>query len=101
MITCFIRYQVDRHTIEAFEVYAKRWIALITRFGGTHHGYFMPAEGRSDEALCLFSFPSLAAYEEYRQRAAADPEVQEVVRFGEESGALLDWERSFFRPVFE
>ncbi|WP_280429962.1 NIPSNAP family protein [Nocardia brasiliensis] len=39
---------------------------LVERHGGTHHGYFLPAEGASDKALALFSFSSLAAYEEYR-----------------------------------
>jgi hypothetical protein len=29
--------------------------------GGSHHGYFLPAEGASDQALACFSFPSLLA----------------------------------------
>src|SRR5260370_39319927 len=36
----------------------------VTLHGGTHHGYFLPAEGASDNALALFSFHSLAAYEQ-------------------------------------
>ena len=99
MITCAIRYRVDRKKLAEFEAYARLWIKLIAKFGGRHHGYFLPAEGKSDEALCLFSFPSLAAYEDYRKRAASDDEAQAVVRLGEETGALLDWERTFYRPV--
>jgi uncharacterized protein (DUF1330 family) len=101
MITCFIRYRVDRKKLAEFETYARLWIKLIAKFGGQHHGYFLPAEGKSDEALCLFTFPSLTAYEDYRKRAAADAEAQEAVRFGEETGALLDWDRTFYRPVLE
>jgi hypothetical protein len=101
MITCCIRYRVDRKKLREFEDYAKLWIRLIAKFGGQHHGYFLPAEGKSDEALCLFSFASLAAYEEYRLRAAADPEAREAVRFGEDKGVLLDWDRTFYRPVLD
>ena len=99
MITCCIRYRVDRKKLREFEEYAKLWIALIAKFGGRHHGYFLPGEGKSDEALCLFSFDSLADYEAYRHRAASDREAQEAVRFGEDKGALLDWDRTFYRPV--
>jgi hypothetical protein len=99
MITCFIRYRIDRSKTKEFEAYAKMWLGLIKRFGGQHHGYFLPSEGRSDEALCLFSFPSLAVYEEYRTKAADDEEAKAAVRYAEERGLLLEWERSFFRPV--
>ena len=57
MITCVIRYVVDQDKIEEFEIYAKMWLALMPRFGGTHHGYFLPSEGESDVAMSLFSFP--------------------------------------------
>ena len=49
-----------------FEAYAKMWIPLVEKFGGQHNGYFLPSEGASNIALALFTFPSLAAYEEYR-----------------------------------
>ena len=47
---------------------------LVGRHGGTHHGYFLPGQGASDRALALFSFPSLAAYEQYRSLFGADPD---------------------------
>ena len=99
MITCCIRYKVDRKRLAEFEEYGRLWIRLIGRFGGTHHGYFLPGEGRSDEALALFSFASLSEYERYRKESASDAEAQEAVRFGEERGLLLDWDRTFYRPV--
>ena len=101
MITCFVRYQVNRKKLPEFEEYAKRWIKLVKKFGGQHHGYFLPSEGKSDEALCLFSFPSLADYEKYRIKAATDPEVLATLKYGEDNNTMLEWERTFFRPVFE
>ena len=66
MITCVVEYVIDPAKTEAFERFARRWMELVDRHGGRHHGYFLPAEGASDKALALFSFPSLAAYEQYR-----------------------------------
>jgi hypothetical protein len=77
------------------------WIPLVEKLGGTHHGYFMPSEGASNVALALFTFPSLAEYEQYRKRAATDPECQAAMRYYEETKCFLSFERSFFRPVFK
>jgi NIPSNAP len=60
VITCVVEYTVDARKLDAFEQFGRAWIALVNRHGGTHHGYFLPAEGASDRALALFSFPSLA-----------------------------------------
>jgi hypothetical protein len=49
----------------------------------------------------MFSFPSLAAYETYRDAAADDPECQAAVRYFQETRCFLSYERSFMRPVFE
>ena len=40
MITCHVRYEIDPAQIEAFERFAMRWMELVDRHGGTHHGYF-------------------------------------------------------------
>ena len=88
MITCYLRYVVDPHQLAAFEAYGKLWIRLVEKFGGKHHGYFMPSEGTSNVALAFFSFPSLAAYEDYRKRSFGDPECQVLMtRF---DGDLVD-----------
>jgi hypothetical protein len=63
MITCYLRYQLDPDKLADFEAYGAMWLELLPRFGGIHHGYFLPSEGESDVALAMFSFPSLAAYE--------------------------------------
>jgi hypothetical protein len=99
MITCVVEYVIDPAKIEQFEEFAQRWIELVNRHGGTHHGYFLPSEGASDKALALFSFPSLAAYEEYRQLFGLHPDFIAADRIRDESGCVLRYDRSFMRPM--
>lgn len=101
MITCFLRYVIDPFKLEEFEHYGKLWIGLVERFGGKHHGYFMPSEGANNIALALFTFPSLAAYEKYRAQSFVDAECLAAFEFAKQTGCILSYERSFFRPVFE
>lgn len=101
MITCFLKYEIDADKLADFETYAKMWIPLVEKFGGKHHGYFLPSEGASDIAYALFSFPSLAIYEEYRRQAATDEECQNAMTFYQKTKCFRRYERSFMRPVFE
>lgn len=99
MITCVVEYVIDPTKIDAFERFGRRWMELVDEHGGTHHGYFLPAEGASDKALALFSFPSLAAYEQYRSLFGNDPAFVEADRIRDESGCVLRYERTFMRPL--
>lgn len=99
MITCVVEYVIDPAKTEAFERFGRRWMELVDLHGGTHHGYFLPAEGASDKALALFSFPSLAAYERYRSLFATDPDFIAADRIRDESGCVLRYERTFMRPL--
>ena len=99
MITCHIRYEIDPDQVEAFERFGRRWIELVNRAGGTHHGYFLPAEGASDVAYALFSFESLAAYERYREGFGKDPDFIAADRIRDESGCVRRYERTFLRPL--
>jgi hypothetical protein len=101
MITCHVRYQIDPDKLDAFERFARRWIALVNRSGGQHHGYFLPAEGASDIAYALFSFPSLAAYETYRSQFGQDPDFVAADAIRDESGCVIRYERTFLRPLLE
>jgi NIPSNAP len=101
MITCVIDYTIDPEKIDAFERFARVWIGLVNKHGGSHHGYFLPSEGASDHALALFSFPSLAEYERYRALFGVDLEFIAADRIRDESHCVLRYERSFMRPVFE
>jgi hypothetical protein len=99
MITCVVDYVIDPNKLDDFERFGRRWMDLVSRHGGTHHGYFLPAEGASDRALALFSFPSLAAYEQYRSLFGSDPEFVEADRIRDDSGCVLRYDRSFMRPL--
>jgi hypothetical protein len=101
MVTCFLRYVVDASKLREFEAYGRMWIPLVEKFGGKHGGYLLPSEGASNVALAMFTFPSLAEYEQYRQKAAVDPDCLAAVQFANETKCFLSYERSFFRPVFE
>ena len=97
MITCYLRYVIDPYKLAEFEDYARMWIPLVRKFDG----YFLPHEGANNIAVALFSFPSLAAYEEYRLKMGEDPECQVALRFAEESRCVISYERTFMRPVLE
>jgi NIPSNAP protein len=101
VITCVVEYTIDPAQTAAFEEFARAWIGLVDRHGGRHHGYFLPAEGASDRALALFSFPSLADYERYRTLFGVDPEFVAADRIRDESGCVLRYERTFMRPLLE
>ena len=36
-VTCQIRYTLNLNELSAFESYARTWMMLIERYGGTHH----------------------------------------------------------------
>lgn len=101
MITCVVSYTIDPSEIVAFERFARAWIRLVRLHGGIHHGYFLPGEGASDQALALFSFPSLADYEQYRARFGVDPQFIAADRIRDESGCVLRYERTFMRPLLD
>jgi hypothetical protein len=99
VITCVVEYIIDPAKIADFERFGRRWMELVERHGGVHHGYFLPSEGASDKALALFSFPGLASYETYRERFGSDPDFVEADRIRDESGCVLRYERTFMRPM--
>jgi hypothetical protein len=98
-VTCCIRYVIDPFKRDAFEAYARAWLAIIPACGGDLLGYFMPHEGTNDTALALISFESLAAYEAYRARLKADERGAANFRLAEGERLILREERTFLRPV--
>lgn len=101
MVTCYLRYVIDPNKLSEFEHYAKLWIPLVNKFDGQHHGYFLPSEGANNIALALFSFPSLAKYEQYRIDSFKDEECMAAFDYAKQTGCVLSYERSFFKPVFD
>ena len=55
-VTCEIRYKLDMTKLREFEAYARAWVVLIERHGGTHHGYFLPRPAPGEARI---SFPKL------------------------------------------
>ena len=94
-----MEYVIDARQTAAFERFAREWMRLVDEHGGQHHGYFLPAEGASDKALALFSFPSLADYERYRTLFGVHPDFIAADRIRDESGCVLRYERTFMRPL--
>jgi hypothetical protein len=119
MFTCFIRYRIESDKLDEFREYARSWIALIRKYGGTHHGYFVPGtdednlpsaafsfpglgtEGPVNVAVALFSFPSIDAYEHYRLAVANDEACKAATARFNESKCFSSYERTFLVPIFE
>lgn len=99
MITCYLEYQIDPYKRNEFRQYAELWLPLIEKFGGTHHGYFLPKESASDIAVALFSFDSLAAYEKYRIDSKSDPECAAASKFANDTRCIVRLNRQFLEPI--
>ena len=97
MLTCIIRYEIDPTRRADFETYARRWGQAIPRCGADLVGYFAPHEGSSTLAYGIYHVESLAAYERYRERLAADPLGQENYRFAQERAFLRREDRVFLK----
>lgn len=97
MITCFIRYHIDPTKKEQFNQYARNWGQAIPRCGADLIGYFAPHEGSSTLAYGVYNIESLAAYEEYRERLAADPLGRENYEFAQREKFLLREDRTFLK----
>ncbi|NGX52843.1 MAG: hypothetical protein KR126chlam5_01149 [Candidatus Anoxychlamydiales bacterium] len=118
MFTCLIRYVVDHNKREEFEKYACTWMRLIEKYGGIHHGYFLPVKnsneapnpsfsfpgigenGPSNVAVALFSFSSLEKYEAYRKEIKNDEESRSITAHFKETQCFVSYERSFLQPLF-
>ena len=97
MITCFIRYQIDPFKADAFAEYARNWGKSIPRCGADLIGYFGPHEGSSTTAYGVYSIESLAAYEAYRARLAADPLGRENYEFARREQFIRSEDRIFLK----
>ena len=97
MITCIIRYHIDPNKKTEFEQYARNWGQAIPRCGANLVGYFAPHEGSA--TLAYGSVESLAAYEQYRTRLAADPLGRENYEFAKRERFVLREDRTFLKLV--
>ena len=101
MVTCYLKYVIDPFKAQEFEEYGRMWIPLVNEMGGVHHGYFVPHEGHNNIGYALFSFPSLATYEEYRSKISTCKKCIEALEYAEKTRCILSFERSFMKPIFK
>ena len=101
MITLSIRYTIDPAKLGDFEAYAAGLPDAAERCGARSVQYYLPTKfaGPTNSALALIDFPSLAAYEQYRERLAKDDDNVESIRRAEESGCILVEDRAFLERV--
>jgi hypothetical protein len=97
MLTCIIKYEIDPTKKDQFVSYARNWGQAIPRCGADLIGYFAPHEGSSTLAYGIYNIGSLADYEAYRQRLAADPVGRENYEFAQAEKFLLREERTFLK----
>lgn len=97
MLTCIIRYQIDPTKKAQFQRYAQNWGQAIPRNGAELIGYYAPHEGSSTLAYGIYNIDSLAAYEAYRTRLAADPLGQANYEFAQREKFILREDRTFLK----
>ena len=61
----------------------------------------MPHEGPNNIAVALFSFNSLAAYEDYRIKSSVDLDCIAAYDFEKNNRSIISYERSFMKPITE
>jgi len=99
MLTCVIRYHIDPTKQTEFEQYARTWGQAIPRCGADLVGYYAPHEGSSTLAYGIYNVASLAGYEAYRARLAADPLGRENYEFAQRERFLLREDRTWLRRI--
>lgn len=99
MLTCIIRYHIDPVKKDHFIRYARNWADAIPRCGADLIGYFAPHEGSSTLAYGIYDIPSLADYEAYRARLAADPAGRENYEFAQAERFLMREDRTFLKRI--
>lgn len=97
MITCFIKYEIDPFKKAEFETYARNWGQAIPRCGADLIGYFAPHEGSATTAYGVYTLPSLAEYEAYKTRLAADPLGRQNYEFAKSERFILKEDRIFLK----
>ncbi len=99
MLTCVIRYHIDPTKRDQFVEYAKGWGQAIPRCGADLIGYFAPHEGSSTLAYGIYNIKSLADYEAYRARLAADPTGRSNYEFAQREKFLVREDRTWLKLV--
>lgn len=99
MLTCIIRYEIEPTARDAFARYARNWGEAIPRCGANLIGYYAPHEGSSTLAYGIYDIDSLAEYEAYRARLAADPAGRQNYEFAQAERFIRREDRTWLKRV--
>ncbi len=101
MITCIIKYEIEPFQKEEFRQYSKNWGKIIPRCGADLVGYYGPHEGSATEAYGIYNIESLAAYENYRAKLAADPDGKANFEFAKKHQFIRREDRAFLKAFHQ
>jgi NIPSNAP protein len=99
MYTLFLKYTIDPNKLSDWRAYAEAEFEPITASGGKITGYYSPTEfsGATSEAFATIDVGTMAEYEVYRAKLAANHQHQENARKVEATGAI----RSIYRAIIQ
>jgi hypothetical protein len=99
MYTLFLRYTLDPNKLADWKTYAESEMAPIAAAGGRNIAYFAPTDfaGDTAEAFAFIDVGTMAEYEAYRTRLAADPMHKEYAAKLQASGVI----RSLYRAIIQ
>ena len=99
MYTLFLRYTLDPNKLADWKAYAEAEIAPIAEAGGKAIAYFAPTDfaGDTAEAFAVIDVGTMAEYETYRAKLAADPKHKEYAAKLQASGVI----RSVYRAILQ
>ena len=100
MLSCLEKYTIDPLKVQAFEHFVMLWIPLVERYGGRHHGFFLPNELGGTTSFSLVTFASREAYDSFLLKSDNDRECQAAIWYLNDSQCVVEVNRSFFSPIF-
>ena len=98
-ITCVIEYDIEPWAQEQFKAYADLWAQAIPACGADLFGYLAPKEGSLSKGYGIYTLPSLAAYEAYKEKLRAHPLAQEAYALAQKERFIRYEDRTFLRLI--
>ena len=99
MYTLFLRYTIDPNKLADWKAYAEAEMTPIAEAGGKAINYFAPTDfaGDTAEAFATIDIGTMAEYETYRKKLAADQKHKEYTAKLLASGVI----RSVYRAIIQ
>jgi hypothetical protein len=101
MYTLFLRYTIDPNKLADWKAYAEAEIGPIAAAGGKAINYFASTDfaGDTAEAFAFIDVGTMAAYETYRTKLAADPRHKEYAARLQASGVIDSVYRAIIQRI--